>query len=483
MTDVLARRDRALSPEETAELVRVRAGDAAVVGSTVEYGTFTLYVANEHFAEVARVCRDERVLAYDFFDCLFGIDARDEGFDIVAILYSTSTGNRVALRTRCPGGRETPTCPSLTAVYRGANWHEREAWDMFGIEFPDHPGLEPRIFTIETFEGWPLRKDFPLASRVAKPWPGVKEPAELDEDGNVIERQPQLGDAPGPYELDKAMAEQAKLANPQPVSDPATREGEEVEDALGGAAELAPDSGAVLAGDAEHSQEQHEDVKSEARVRAEAKRKSAAEARARKAAERAAAATGTEAAEAAGGAVAPGEDQFPESATAEANADAPPVSAGQPEATSWGNEADAHGTEGPVPGSRGQDEPSAPGDEAVAGEPAGRNGEPTRAGETSGAPATSADSPATPVAPGATFPGEDADADPADPADADAPYQGAGASEDLAEREGEEAAGTGGAVADALGGTEEHADAPGSSDAVGDDRGDRDGTDDGEERA
>jgi len=311
VSDVLARRDQALTPEETTELVRAKAGDDAVVGTTVEYGTFTLHVASEHFAEVARVCRDERVLAYDFFDCLFGIDARDEGFDVVAILYSTSTGNRVALRTRAPGGREAPTCPSLTDVYRGANWHEREAWDMFGIEFPGHPSLEPRILTIETFEGWPLRKDFPLASRVAKPWPGVKEPAELDEDGNVIERQPQLGDAPGPYELDKAMAEQAKLANPQPLAEPATPEGAQAEEALGTGAELASDSGAVLAGDTEQVQEDREGDTSDAKVRAEEKRKAAAEARARKAAERAAEAEQ----DAAGDEAAPGDDATGDDAT------------------------------------------------------------------------------------------------------------------------------------------------------------------------
>ncbi|MFA9446228.1 NADH-quinone oxidoreductase subunit C [Egicoccus sp. AB-alg6-2] len=425
MSDVLARRDQALSPEETAELIRAKVGDAAVLGSTVEYGTFTLHVDNEHFAAVARACRDERVLAYDFFDCLFGVDARDEGFDVVAILYSTSTGNRVALRTRCPGGREAPTCPSLTDVYRGANWHEREAWDMFGIEFPDHPALEPRIFTIETFEGWPLRKDFPLATRVAKPWPGVKEPAELDEDGNVLERVPQLGDAPGPYELDKAMAEQAKLANPQAALDPATREGEEIEDALGTGAEQAPDSGAVLAGDVEHAQEQHEDVKSEAREKAEEKRKAAAEARARKAAERAAG-DDAELAASAGGAVEPGEDQFPEEATAEATGEG-----------GWGNESDGPGAP-PVgaeaPADRDADEPTAPGDESTPGEPAGAEGDPTDPTETSNAPATAAGSPGTPVAPGDEMPGgEHVD----ERADDDAPYQGtAGQSDDLDEREG-----------------------------------------------
>ena len=224
MSQVLARRDDAFSPEETEQLLRERLGDA-IVGTHTEYATFTVEVANESFAEVAEVCRDERVLAYDFFDCLFGVDAREEGFDVVAVLYSTSTGNRICLRTRCPGGREEPTCPTLTGLYRGADWHERETWDMFGVEFTDHPGLEPRILTVENFEGFPLRKDFHLASRVVKPWPGVKEPAELDEDGNVIERVPRIGDAPGPYELDKAMAEQAKLANPAPDTPAETEEG------------------------------------------------------------------------------------------------------------------------------------------------------------------------------------------------------------------------------------------------------------------
>jgi NADH-quinone oxidoreductase subunit C len=432
VSDVLARREHALTPDETAELIRAKVGDAAVLGTTVEYGTFTLHVANEHFADVARACRDERVLAYDFFDCLFGVDARDEGFDVVAVLYSTSTGNRVALRTRCPGGRETPTCPTLTDIYRGANWHERETWDMFGIEFPGHPALEPRIFTIETFEGWPLRKDFPLASRVVKPWPGVKEPAELDEDGNVIERQPQLGDAPGPYELDKAMAEQAKLANPQAAVDPATPEGEEVEDALGTEAEQASDSGAVLAGDAEHELEQHEDVRSEARERAEEKRKAAAEARARKAAERAGeGAEDGEVAAAAGGAVEPGEDQFPEEATSEARPDG---------TESWGNESDAPpvGGDSDAPGVPDEGdignagEPSAPGDEATDAQPTGgEQGDAASTGETSNAPASAEDSPATPVAPGEHMPGDER----TDGGDADAPHQGSGPSDDLDERE------------------------------------------------
>ncbi len=212
MTDVLARQDRALTPEETEALLRDRLGDQ-ILSSSTDFATFTVWVAPGGWHAAAQLCRDESLLAYDLFDCLLGVDARDDGFDVVAVLYSTSTGNRICLRTRCEGGRDAPVCPSLTDVYRGADWMERETYDMFGIDFPGHPGLEPRILTVENFEGWPLRKDFHLASRVAKPWPGVNEPAELDDEGNVIEREPEVGGAPGPYDLDKAMAEQARAVN------------------------------------------------------------------------------------------------------------------------------------------------------------------------------------------------------------------------------------------------------------------------------
>jgi NADH:ubiquinone oxidoreductase subunit C len=296
---VLARRDRALGPEEQVALLTERLGDDAVLGSTEDFATFTVTVAPDRWADVVELCRDEPDLAYDMFDCLFGIDAREDGFDVVCVLYATSFGNRVALRARCPGGREAPTLPSVSHVFRGADWMERETWDMFGIEFEGHPGLAPRLLTVENFEGWPLRKDFHLTSRAVKPWPGVKEPAELDDEGKVIHRVPQLGDAPGPYELDKAMSEQAKVTNPLP--EPETEEGAEVED-VAADTDVAADSGKVIASEPEQAledvQEVREDVEveevdadaagvaDEAKRKAEQRRRDQAEARARKAAER-----------------------------------------------------------------------------------------------------------------------------------------------------------------------------------------------------
>jgi NADH-quinone oxidoreductase subunit C len=297
---VLARRDRALTPEETEALLRDRVGDG-VLGSTLAHRTFTVHVAPSAWVETFLRCREEPLLAYDLFDSLHGVDAREDGFDVVAILYSTSTGNRLCLRTHCEGGRERPTCPSLTGVYRGADWMERETWDMFGIEFDGHPGLEPRILTVENFEGWPLRKDFHLASRVAKPWPGVKEPAELDEDGNVIERVPGLGDAPGPYVLDEVMAAQA-IARRQAAIDAAGGEAAAVVDAPPSVSDAT-----VPAADAPAATDP--DAAAEAARTADEQRRAQVEARARKAAERAEEAGDAEADAGADGAGAAGEEQ------------------------------------------------------------------------------------------------------------------------------------------------------------------------------
>ena len=67
---------------------------------------------------------------------------------------------------------EVPTVESLVAVFRGADWHEREAWEMYGFDFPGHPGLR-HLYLPGEFEGHPLRKDFPLLAREVKPWPGL----------------------------------------------------------------------------------------------------------------------------------------------------------------------------------------------------------------------------------------------------------------------------------------------------------------------
>jgi NADH-quinone oxidoreductase subunit C len=143
------------------------------VHSEDTFGMLTADVPPELWIEALTFARDD--LACGFFDWLTAVDELADGFAIVAHVYSLSEGHHMLLRTRIPD--EDPRLPTASAVYRGANWHERETSEMFGVVFDGHPNPKPLLLP-DGFEGNPLRKDFVLASRVAKPWPGAKEPGE-----------------------------------------------------------------------------------------------------------------------------------------------------------------------------------------------------------------------------------------------------------------------------------------------------------------
>ena len=116
-------------------------------------------------------------LGCDFFDWLSAVDELEDGFSVIAHLYSTRRKHGLLLRTRVP--REDPVVESVVELFPGADWHERETFEMFGITFARHPDLKPLLLP-PGFEGHPLRKEFVLASRVAKAWPGAKEPGESE---------------------------------------------------------------------------------------------------------------------------------------------------------------------------------------------------------------------------------------------------------------------------------------------------------------
>jgi NADH-quinone oxidoreductase subunit C len=123
---------------------------------------------------------------FSYFDWLTAVDQTDApeepGFDVVVHLLDVSVpqGLRsILLRTRVP---DRAAVPSLTGVFRGAAWHERETHEMFGLDFAafdDGTGLGLRPLLLpDGFEGRPLRKSFMLPARASKPWPGGKEPGE-----------------------------------------------------------------------------------------------------------------------------------------------------------------------------------------------------------------------------------------------------------------------------------------------------------------
>ena len=149
-------------PHDARDLPQVRELAAVASDAVLEAielaGQVTVTVAPERLVATARGCK---ALGYGFLVDLTAVDwqARPEGrFDVVYWMHRHADSRRLRLRLRVADGAEVP---SVTGVWKVANWMEREVFDMFGIYFADHPNLE-RILTWEGFNGHPLRKDFPI---------------------------------------------------------------------------------------------------------------------------------------------------------------------------------------------------------------------------------------------------------------------------------------------------------------------------------
>ncbi|WP_435596858.1 NADH-quinone oxidoreductase subunit C [Streptomyces anulatus] len=148
-------------------------GDEATAESA--YDLLTVDVPAAVWLTALRTARDE--LGCTYFDWLSAVDEPGTGFRVCAHVAALGAGTvrRLMVRTTVP--HDAAVLPSAIDVYAGAAWHERETHEMFGVAFDGHPHLVPLLLP-EGFEGHPLRKDFVLAARVAKAWPGAKEPGE-----------------------------------------------------------------------------------------------------------------------------------------------------------------------------------------------------------------------------------------------------------------------------------------------------------------
>ncbi len=115
----------------------------------------TILVKPEQLLEVGKYLRDQ--VGLDYLSMVTSLD-RPEYFEVVYYLYSYGAGGGpLVLKVRLP--RENPEAPSVTSLWSGADWQEREVYDLMGITFTGHPNLK-RILMWDTFEGHPLRKDF-----------------------------------------------------------------------------------------------------------------------------------------------------------------------------------------------------------------------------------------------------------------------------------------------------------------------------------
>ena len=165
-----------MTPAElsAAVIAAIGTGEASESGGG-RWARATVDVPPDRWADALQAARD--TLSCDFFDWLSAVDELPGGFTIVAHVWSTARRHGLLLRTPLP--RENPSVASVVPLYPGAAWHERETHEMFGIAFEGPLELVPLLLPPE-FEGHPLRKEFVLASRVAKPWPGAKEPGESE---------------------------------------------------------------------------------------------------------------------------------------------------------------------------------------------------------------------------------------------------------------------------------------------------------------
>ncbi|OCH96640.1 F420H2 dehydrogenase [Obba rivulosa] len=120
----------------------------------------TLYICPSGVVPVLTFLRDHSQCQFKACMDISGVDfpERDKRFEVVYHLLSIKHGGRIRVKTYAG---EADTVPSAVPVFRGADWYEREVWDLFGVFFEDHPDLR-RILTDYGFEGHPLRKDFPL---------------------------------------------------------------------------------------------------------------------------------------------------------------------------------------------------------------------------------------------------------------------------------------------------------------------------------
>lgn len=147
-----------------------------VRGYAVAYDELTIEARAEHIVKVLTFLRDDPECRFKSLMDICGVDypERAKRFDVVYHMLSMKLNQRIRIKVKAD---EETMVPSAVGVFAAANWFEREAWDMYGIFFSDHPDLR-RILTDYGFQGHPLRKDFPVS--------GFVELRYSDEDKRVI---------------------------------------------------------------------------------------------------------------------------------------------------------------------------------------------------------------------------------------------------------------------------------------------------------
>ncbi len=184
------------SPLESIEDFAARVAGIVGAGShTAEFGTVKLFVERDRWVEAVTAARDEAGLVY--FSWLSAVDWSndvvvgdppseevEERYEVMCAVSDITGGQIVVLSTDLP--KDDPVIGSIIDVYPGANWHEREAAEMYAIDFAGHPNLI-KLYLPSDFIGHPLQKSYPLISREVKPWPGSVDVEDMPEDAPSFE--------------------------------------------------------------------------------------------------------------------------------------------------------------------------------------------------------------------------------------------------------------------------------------------------------
>jgi NADH-quinone oxidoreductase subunit C len=176
-----------MEPDQIIERIRSRFPDE-VVGAEEFRGQHSVSLKKNHIVEIVKFLREDHDLSFDLLKDLCGVDylgKRDTRFEVVYTLYSLK--HRHMIRLKAPVAEHDCSIDSILPVHRGADWHERECFDMFGITFNGHYDLR-RILLPDDWEGYPLRKDYPEAGPGPEhEWPGFTEVLEKSKEFKVYE--------------------------------------------------------------------------------------------------------------------------------------------------------------------------------------------------------------------------------------------------------------------------------------------------------
>lgn len=174
-----------LAPNDIAEKIKEKFADQVI--EVVEFrDQVSVIVKRDQILSILKFLHDDPLLSLDHLQDLTAVDyikKKEIRFEVVYNLYSIRHRHKIRLRAQVP--ENDTKIDSVVPIWSGANWHERECYDMFGITFTGHPDLR-RILMPEDWEGFPLRKDYPLKGpEFDKDWPGftdvIKRSKELRE--------------------------------------------------------------------------------------------------------------------------------------------------------------------------------------------------------------------------------------------------------------------------------------------------------------